>query len=70
MKQEMLVASAGPRAHHLHLTPEREHHATTSAFEFYRTDALPDGQPAMSKHWWQLWLVTLAGQRQLQASRA
>jgi len=42
------VASAGPYANNLHLTPDN--HTNTSSFSFYRPDALPDSQPTASKH--------------------
>jgi len=52
MKQEMMgwlaIASAGPYANNLHLTPN---HASTSLLSFYRLDALPAIQPTVSKHW-------------------
>ena len=48
------VASAEPYANNLHLTAE----ITTPSLNFYRSDALPDVQPAVSKHWrlryWQI----------------
>jgi len=43
------VASAGPYANHLHLTPHN--HASTSPVRFYRPDALPAAQHTVSKHW-------------------
>jgi len=51
MRQEMMgfwdaVASAEPYANNLHLTAE----ITTPSLNFYRSDALPDVQPAVSKH--------------------
>jgi len=49
MRQEMMgfwdtVASAGPYANNLHLTPD-----STTSLNFYRPDALPDTQPTVSK---------------------
>jgi len=38
------VASAGPYANSLHFAPD------TTSHNFYRPDALPDAQPAVSKH--------------------
>ena len=46
------VASAGPNAYHLHLSPDNL--ASTLPLIFYRLDALPDAQPTASKHLWQL----------------
>ena len=40
------VASAGPCANSLHLTPDN--HTNTSSVNFYRPDALPDAQPTES----------------------
>ena len=28
-----------------------DNHTNTSSFNFYRTDAIPDAQPTVSKHW-------------------
>jgi len=48
-RQWVAVASAGPCAS-LHLAPDR-YHASTPPLIFYRPDALPAAQPAVSKHW-------------------
>jgi len=54
MRQKMMglgdeVASAGPYANNLHLTPD-DNHNSTSSLDFYRLDALPDTEPTVSKH--------------------
>jgi len=53
------VASAGPYAHHLPITPEVKqttmpapHHSI-----FYRLGALSDAQPTVSKHWRQCFSI-------------
>jgi len=54
MDMGMAVASAGPHANNLHLDPDRiqtDNHANTSSLSFYRSYALPDAQPTVSKHW-------------------
>jgi len=43
----MAVASAGPYANNLHLTPDN--HTNTSSLNFYRPDAFPDAQPTVTK---------------------
>jgi len=48
------VASVGPYANHLHLTARRTRQITTPPphqSNFYRSDALPNAQPTVSKHW-------------------
>jgi len=57
MRQEMMgfwqaVASAGPYANNLHLTPElqTDNYTNTSSLNFYKPDAVPDAQPTVSKH--------------------
>jgi len=42
----MAVATAGPYANNLHLTPD----INTASLNVYRPDALPDAQPTVSKH--------------------
>ena len=46
------VASAGPYAVHSHLDPDRGRLTTPAPHHsiFHRPDALPDAQPAVSKH--------------------
>jgi len=38
------VASAGPHANNLHLSPESRLATNTSSLNFYRLDAVPDAQ--------------------------
>ena len=42
------VASAGPYANNMHLTPDRQPHQHLISQFFYRPDALPDAQPIVS----------------------
>jgi len=42
------VASAGPYANNVHLTPDN--HTDNLSLNFERPDALPDAQPTVSKH--------------------
>jgi len=44
------VASGGPCANHLQSSLQANNHASTSARNFYRPDAVPAIQPAVSKH--------------------
>jgi len=41
----MALATAGPYANNLHLTPD----INTSSLNVYRPDAIPDAQPTVSK---------------------
>ena len=43
------VASAGPYANNLHLA-QTDNHTNISSINFYRSNALSDAQPTVSKH--------------------
>jgi len=61
----MAVATAGPYANNLHLTPD----INTSSLNVYRPDALPDAQPTVSKHWRQKQIINRKSSKKIAVPR-